>query len=41
MVGPVVKIDEADLPQRANIRYVGGKSYAELPRYLDEDPGRR
>ena len=34
MVGPVLKIDEADLPQRPNIRYVGGKSYAELPRYL-------
>jgi len=34
MVGPVVKIDEADLPQRPNLHYLGGKSYAELPRYL-------
>ena len=34
IVGPVVKIDPADLPQRANIQYVGGKSYAELPAYL-------
>jgi len=34
MVGPVVKIDPADLPIRANIHYVGGKSYDELPLYL-------
>jgi UDP-galactopyranose mutase len=34
MVGPVVKIDPADLPQRANIHYLGGKSYDELPVYL-------
>ena len=34
MVGPVVKIDEADLPRRSNIHYLGGKSYAELPSYL-------
>ena len=34
MLGPVVKIDPATLPQSANIHYVGGKSYAELPRYL-------
>ena len=34
IVGPVVKIDPADLPSRPNIRYLGGKSYAELPRYL-------
>jgi UDP-galactopyranose mutase len=34
MVGPVVKIDPAALPQRPNIHYLGGKSYAELPRYL-------
>jgi UDP-galactopyranose mutase len=34
MVGPVVKIDPADLPVRANIHYLGGKSYAELPAYL-------
>lgn len=34
MIGPVVKIDPADLPQRANIHYLGGKSYKELPNYL-------
>jgi UDP-galactopyranose mutase len=34
MVGPVVKIDPADLPQRANIHYLGGKTYEELPVYL-------
>jgi UDP-galactopyranose mutase len=34
MIGPVVKIDENDLPRRANIHYLGGKSYAELPAYL-------
>ncbi|MFN7029482.1 MAG: UDP-galactopyranose mutase [Sphingopyxis sp.] len=32
-VGPVVKIDPAELPQRANIAYLGGKDYSELPRY--------
>ncbi|HEX9931668.1 MAG TPA: UDP-galactopyranose mutase, partial [Allosphingosinicella sp.] len=31
MVGPVVKIDAADLPQRPNIHYLGGKTYEELP----------
>ncbi|MEO6340444.1 MAG: UDP-galactopyranose mutase, partial [Caulobacteraceae bacterium] len=34
MVGPVVKIDPADLPRRGNIHYLGGKTYAELPAYL-------
>lgn len=34
MIGPVVKIDEKDLPQRANIHYLGGKTYNELPNYL-------
>ena len=34
MVGPVVKLDAADLPKRPNIHYLGGKSYAELPVYL-------
>ncbi|WP_210530336.1 UDP-galactopyranose mutase [Rubellimicrobium arenae] len=34
MVGPVVKIGEADLPRRPNIHYLGGKNYAELPAYL-------
>ncbi|MEA3001944.1 MAG: UDP-galactopyranose mutase, partial [Sphingomonadales bacterium] len=34
IVGPVVKVDPADLPQRANVHYLGGKSYDELPVYL-------
>ncbi|HVF51688.1 MAG TPA: glycosyltransferase family 1 protein [Pyrinomonadaceae bacterium] len=34
MIGPVVKIDPAELPQRDNIHYLGGKSYGELPAYL-------
>jgi UDP-galactopyranose mutase len=33
MVGPVVKIDFAELPQRANIAWLGSKGYAELPLY--------
>jgi UDP-galactopyranose mutase len=33
-LGPVVKIDPAQLPKAANIHYLGGKSYSELPRYL-------
>ena len=34
MLGPVVKIDEADLPRLDNIHYLGSKSYAELPSYV-------
>ncbi|HYG26799.1 MAG TPA: UDP-galactopyranose mutase, partial [Caulobacteraceae bacterium] len=34
IVGPVVKIDPADLPSRPNIHYLGGKKYEELPFYL-------
>lgn len=34
IVGPVVKIDPADLPVRANLHYLGGKGYEELPAYL-------
>jgi UDP-galactopyranose mutase len=34
MIGPVVKIDPAELPARANIHYLGGKDYTELPAYL-------
>ncbi|HEX8571775.1 MAG TPA: UDP-galactopyranose mutase [Allosphingosinicella sp.] len=34
MVGPVVKVDPADLPHRPNIHYLGGKTYEELPAYL-------
>ncbi|TCD04359.1 UDP-galactopyranose mutase [Erythrobacteraceae bacterium CFH 75059] len=31
MVGPVVKIDPATLPQRPNLHYLGGRPYDELP----------
>lgn len=34
MVGPVVKIDPAQLPKRSNIHYLGGKTYDVLPTYL-------
>lgn len=34
LIGPVVKIDPASLPRNANIHYLGGKKYAELPGYL-------
>jgi UDP-galactopyranose mutase len=34
MIGPVVKIDPADLPRRDNIHYLGPKAYGELPQYL-------
>jgi glycosyltransferase involved in cell wall biosynthesis len=34
LIGPVVKIDPATLPQRPNIHYLGGKRYDELPAYL-------
>ena len=34
MIGPVVKIDPATLPSHANIHYLGGKKYSELPDYL-------
>jgi UDP-galactopyranose mutase len=34
MVGPVVKISEADLPRRDNIFYVGGQDYARLPEFM-------
>jgi len=34
VVGPVVKISEADLPRRPNLHYLGGKGYDDLPRYL-------
>lgn len=34
LIGPVVKIDPADLPKRPNIHYLGGKDYKELPDYL-------
>lgn len=34
LVGPVVKIDPATLPRAANIHYLGGKRYEQLPAYL-------
>jgi len=34
MVGPVVKIDEGELPRRSNIHYLGSKTYGQLPAYL-------
>ncbi|MDN3567540.1 glycosyltransferase [Paeniroseomonas aquatica] len=34
MIGPVVKIDPADLPRLPNVHWLGGRSYPELPRYL-------
>ena len=33
-IGPVVKIDPAELPQAANIHYLGPRSYDQLPAYL-------
>ncbi|WP_182086596.1 UDP-galactopyranose mutase [Aureimonas sp. ME7] len=34
MLGPVAKIDPADLPRAANLHWLGGKGYDELPAYL-------
>jgi glycosyltransferase involved in cell wall biosynthesis len=34
LIGPVVKIRHEDLPQAANIHYLGQKDYSELPAYL-------
>jgi UDP-galactopyranose mutase len=34
MLGPVAKISEDDLPRRANIHYLGPKTYDQLPSYL-------
>jgi UDP-galactopyranose mutase len=34
LLGPVVKIDEASLPRRPNLHYLGQKQYPELPGYL-------
>jgi glycosyltransferase involved in cell wall biosynthesis len=34
MVGPVAKIDPADLPRRANITYPGPAPYADLPEVM-------
>lgn len=34
ILGPVVKIDPATLPQYNNVHYLGGKKYDELPAYI-------
>jgi UDP-galactopyranose mutase len=34
MIGPVVKIDAAELPQAPNLHYLGMRSYEQLPAYL-------
>jgi glycosyltransferase involved in cell wall biosynthesis len=34
MLGPVVKIDPASLPQGPNLHWLGQKHYADLPRYM-------
>ena len=34
IIGPVVKIDPAALPQLSNIHYLGPKSYNDLPSYI-------
>jgi glycosyltransferase involved in cell wall biosynthesis len=34
LIGPVVKISEADLPRLDNIHYLGMKEYSQLPSYL-------
>ncbi len=34
LVGPVAKIDAADLPRAENLHYLGPKTYDELPHYI-------
>jgi UDP-galactopyranose mutase len=34
MIGPVIKIDPAELPQAPNLHYLGMKEYQQLPGYL-------
>ncbi len=34
MIGPVVKIDAADLPKLPNIHWIGGRDYKQLPDYI-------
>jgi UDP-galactopyranose mutase len=34
LLGPVVKVDPAELPRLPNIHYLGAKSYEELPSYI-------
>ena len=33
MIGPVLKVDPASLPQRRNLHWLGQRSYADLPNY--------
>jgi glycosyltransferase involved in cell wall biosynthesis len=33
MIGPVLKVDRASLPERANLHWLGQRSYADLPNY--------
>jgi glycosyltransferase involved in cell wall biosynthesis len=33
MIGPVLKVDPASLPQRPNLHWLGQRSYADLPNY--------
>jgi len=34
IIGPVVKISEQDLPRRANLHFLGGRSYEQLPDHV-------
>src|SRR5206468_2260552 len=34
MIGPFAKVDPRELPQAANIRWLGQRQYADLPRYV-------
>lgn len=34
MVGPIVKVNPASLPQAANLKWLGQRDYKDLPRYL-------
>jgi glycosyltransferase involved in cell wall biosynthesis len=34
MLGPVAKIDPADLPRARNLHWLGQKAYSDLPRYM-------
>ncbi len=33
-IGPIVKINESDLPKNKNLHYLGSKSYQQLPEYI-------
>ncbi|MBS1817673.1 MAG: glycosyltransferase family 1 protein [Acidobacteria bacterium] len=34
LIGPTAKVNPADLPKAANIHYLGGRTYGELPDYI-------